>query len=377
VSAGLNDTPPLRIVMTADAVGGVWQYALDLAGDLIPHGVEVTLAILGPNPTPDQQALAENVGARLIATGLPLEWMAQTPEEVRATGQIIARLAADSGADIVHLNNPALAADTAFPAPVLAVCHSCVATWWQAVREGPMPEDFVWRTELVRRAYEAADLLAAPTAAFAEATARFYGLASPPIVIPNGRRAPQVEETLREIFAFTAGRLWDEGKNVAVLDRAAARLSIPLLAAGPCQGPNGIRINVSYVNALGKKTDREIAQYLSAKPIFVSAARYEPFGLAVLEAAQAGCALVLSDIPTFRELWDGAAIFVSPDDDEEIATILDELNRDADGRARLGKAAQERAGTYTPQAMGAKVLTAYRSLLASRRDHSSVENAAA
>ena len=40
-------------------------------------------------------------------------------------------------------------------------------------------------------------------------------------------------------------------------------------------------------------------------------ALYEPFGLAVLEAAQAGCALVLSDIPTFRELWDGAALFVA------------------------------------------------------------------
>jgi hypothetical protein len=38
----------------------------------------------------------------------------------------------------------------------------------------------------------------------------------------------------------------------------------------------------------------------------------EPFGLAVLEAAQAGCPLVLSDLPGFRELWDGAALFRRP-----------------------------------------------------------------
>ena len=49
---------------------------------------------------------------------------------------------------------------------------------------------------------------------------------------------------------------------------------------------------------------------LPTRPIFVSVSRYEPFGLAVLEAAHAGCALVLSDIPTFRELWQGAASFV-------------------------------------------------------------------
>ena len=34
----------------------------------------------------------------------------------------------------------------------------------------------------------------------------------------------------------------------------------------------------------------------------------------MLEAASAGCPLILGDIPTFRELWDGAAVFVAPDD---------------------------------------------------------------
>ena len=38
---------PLRLVLTTDAVGGVWTYATDLARGLSARGVEVTLAVLG------------------------------------------------------------------------------------------------------------------------------------------------------------------------------------------------------------------------------------------------------------------------------------------------------------------------------------------
>jgi glycosyltransferase involved in cell wall biosynthesis len=368
----------LRVFMTADAVGGVWQYALDLAEGLRPHGVETILAVLGPAPSFDQQETAEMAGVRLISTGLPLDWTVERPDMMEEAGRSIARIGAELEPDIVHLNSPALAGVAAFNAPVVAVCHSCVATWWQAVREGPLPEEFVWRTDLVRRGYRAADRLLAPTEAFACATAESYDLTEPPVVVRNGRRAlPVREHASSEPFVFTAGRLWDEGKNLAALDRAAARLTIPVLAAGPLQGPNGARVEAHNTKALGRLSDAEIARHLSAKPIFVSAARYEPFGLAVLEAAQARCALVLADIPTFRELWEGAAIFVQPDDDMAIAGAIERLARDAELRSRLGVAASQRAGAYSPEAMSAGVLAAYRSLLLPNTHASSLKGAAA
>lgn len=46
-----------------------------------------------------------------------------------------------------------------------------------------------------------------------------------------------------------------------------------------------------------------------ALTIYVHPALCEPFGLAVVEAAQAGCALVLSEIAPLRENWEGAALF--------------------------------------------------------------------
>jgi glycosyltransferase involved in cell wall biosynthesis len=357
----------LRLFMTADAVGGVWTYALDLARGLVPHQVATTLATLGPRPSTGQLAQAETIpGLELIPMDLPLDWTAASPEEVKAAGAALAALAEGIGPDIVHLHSAALGAQASFPAPLVASCHSCVATWWDAVRASSLPDDFVWRAALTLQGYRAADALIAPTAAFAEATRRTYGLDTAPHVVHNGRRTARHRPEplpLASPFAFTAGRLWDEGKNIVALERAAARLRIPVVAAGPLEGPNGTRIELEQVRAVGPVRESEIAAWLSGAPIFVSPARYEPFGLAVLEAAQAGCALVLSDIPTFRELWDGAALFVPCDDDRALAAAIEHVIGDKDVRTRLGAEARIRSRLYSYEAMADGVAEIYRTLL--------------
>jgi glycosyltransferase involved in cell wall biosynthesis len=346
----------LHVFMTADAIGGVWQYALDLAEGLRLYGINTTLAVLGPEPSADQAEAAKTADVALVSTGLPLDWTADNPQDIEEAGRAISDLAAELQANIIHLNNPALAATATFTVPVIAVCHSCVATWWQAVRGDSLPDEFVWRTELVRKGYRSADRLLAPTAAFARATARSDAPSDP--------------------FVFTAGRLWDEGKNLLALDRAAAVISKPVLAAGSLCGPNGATIETHHVKTLGHLTDGQMASYLRMRPVFVSAARYEPFGLAVLEAAQAECALVLADIPTFRELWNDAAVFVQPDDDQMIAEAVERLVKDHGERQRLGAKARKNAEMYSLERMSAGVCAAYRSLL-DGRDRPALKGAAA
>ena len=94
-----------------------------------------------------------------------------------------------------------------------------------------------------------------------------------------------------------------------------------------------------------------MANWYAEAAVFTSLSRYEPFGLAVLEAAQAGCALVLSDIPTFRELWDCAAVFVQPDDPVALAGALQSLLRDSNECARLGALAHSRSAQFGPARM--------------------------
>lgn len=358
------NTQPLRLLVTADAVGGVWQYSLDLALGLSRLGVETVLAVLGPSPGARQMKAAKAVpGIKVIETGMPLDWLSDDPGAVMKAGDAIAELSEAEDVHIVQLNMPALAAGSLFRRPVVAVQHSCVASWWEAVHGTPLPGDFGWRTELVRAGLHAADVVLAPTAAFAAVTQRLYGLLEAPTAVHNGRTPLAVSGGAPDDFVFTAGRLWDEGKNVVTMDAAAGRLDVPLHAAGPIRGPNGAQVLFDNIHPLGTLDEDELGRWLAARPIFVSSALYEPFGLAVLEAAAAGCPLILSDIPTFRELWDGFATFVPARDEAGFVRAIGALAGDNLTRRSMGAAARERAARFTPDAMAAQMAAIYRGLL--------------
>jgi glycosyltransferase involved in cell wall biosynthesis len=354
----------MRVLITADAVGGVWQYSLDLARGLSRLGTCTLLAVMGPPPSAEQREAASAVpGLVLVDTGLALDWLAEDGGALIQAGEAIASLARESGVDLVQLNTPALAAEAAFPVPVVAVHHSCVATWWEAVHGTELPADFAWRTALVRAGLHKADSVVTPTGAFGEAVRRRYALPQAPCTVHNGRTPLTVRSGAPHDFVFTAGRLWDEGKNLATIDAAASGVSVPIRAAGPLKGPNGAEVIFDNLHCLGQIGEEALARWLSARPVFVSAALYEPFGLAVLEAAAAGCPLVLADIPTFRELWDGVAVFVPPRDERGFTKAISALVGDDFERAVLGKAAADRAARFTPDAMAAQMASLYRGLL--------------
>lgn len=336
------------MLLTTDAVGGVWRYTMETARGLAALGANIVLAVLGPPPGPAQrQEAAAIAGLRWVATGLPLDWLAETPDDLAFASHVLASVAGLSGVDTVQLHAPALVGDAPWPVPVIAVAHSCVGTWWRAVRGGVMPADLAWRAEATRAGLVRADIVVAPSGSFADSLRSCYGIMRPVEVVLNGR-TPTHGDAGRRRQALCAGRLWDEGKAIAQLDAACATLPWPVLAAGPDTGPNGAYVTCRHLRMLGSLDDRALADEFARASVFVSVARYEPFGLAVLEAAQAGCALVLSDIPTFRELWDGAAVFVAEDG---IAAALDRLLGDPVLCDTYGKLAAARAEAFSSRRM--------------------------
>jgi glycosyltransferase involved in cell wall biosynthesis len=105
-----------------------------------------------------------------------------------------------------------------------------------------------------------------------------------------------------------------------------------------------------------------MAERLGEAAIFAAPARYEPFGLGILEAAASGCALVLGDIPSLRENWGGAALFVPPDDRAAWRSTLACLIADDERREALGAAAWQRAARFTRKRMAAGYAAVHRGL---------------
>ena len=360
--------PIPSILMTVDTVGGVWITALDLGRELVRHGSAVTFAVLGPAAHGADRDAAVEAGIEIVHLGAQPEWLAEKPVAVNRGAEALAQLAREMGADVIHINHPALAADVRFGRPVVAIAQACTATWWQAVKGTPLPENLRWQADAVGRGYAAATRVVAPCRSFAAATARLYGLSRQPMVVPVGRAPIESEGVGTAVDGvLTTGRLWDQGQNASVLDRAASLTTIPFRAAGPTR--LGTRATTfDYMTMLDATSDANLRALLAERPIYASAALYDPAGLAVLDAARAGCALVLSDIESFRELWDGAATFVSPSDAAGFAGAAQRLIADRDLRQRSGEAARTRSCTYMLDAYVAGMTAIYRDAIATITD---------
>ncbi len=347
-----------RILITTDTVGGVWRYSVTLASGLAGRGIDAVIVTLGPAPSAAQRAeIAAIPGATLIETGRPLDWTASDPAELERSTAEIGAIATRLAVDSVHLHAPALARGATWPMPTIVVAHSCVGTWWEQMRTGPIDPDLAWRAALTREGLRSAGAAIAPSQAHAAALERVYG-ALPLTVVYNGEEPGQAQSSGTPGI-FTAGRLWDDAKGADWLDRAAPSLGLPVRAAGPVRGPNNESRSFDHLTMLGVLDRGGMAAEYAGATVFASMARYEPFGLAVLEAAQAGLALVLSDIPVFRELWDGAALFVRHE-----ADLVPALRLALEAPSALGARAQCRAALYTVDAMVDGTLAVHRQLVA-------------
>ncbi|ATB28887.1 glycosyltransferase family 4 protein [Melittangium boletus] len=355
--------PPVqRVLMTADTVGGVWAYALELSRALAERGVRVELATLGAPLSAAQWREARDLPELSIhESHYRLEWMEEPWDDVRASGEWLLDLEARLSPDIVHLNGFCHGA-LAWRAPALVVAHSCVLSWWEAVKREPAPERYARYRREVGRGLRAAACVVAPGAAMLAATERLHGPLRASRVIPNARRAEAFRPGPKEDFVLAAGRLWDEAKNLAALDAVAPGLPFPVWVAGETQHPGGGSARAPHVRSLGTLAPWELAGWMGRAAVYAMPARYEPFGLSILEAALAGCALVLGDIPSLRELWGDAARFVHPDDEDGLADALRGLMRHRAQREGLAVRARSRALTFTPRRMVEAYLELYATL---------------
>lgn len=365
----------MKILMTADTVGGVWGYALELARASARFDVEIVLATMGAALSVAQRAEVQaRSNVTVFESRYRMEWMPEPWDDVRQAGRWLLEIAAETEPDVVHLNEFAHGA-LAWPAPVLMVGHSCVLSWWQAVRGEPAPVQWAQYRRTVNDGVQAADMITAPTHAMLAMLEELYGPLSQSDVIPNARDPQAFQPGRKEPWVLTAGRLWDKGKNVRALVQVAPSLSWPVLVAGETQGPDGTAACVSKVRALGRLSSAALAGCYARASIYALPARYEPFGLSALEAALAGCALVLGDIPSLREVWGNAAVFVPPEDHKALKLAIETLINNDHTRNRYAVAARTRALSFAPDRMGAAYHGAYNKLIAARR-HRSPDQAA-
>jgi glycogen(starch) synthase len=352
----------MRVLMTVDTLGGVWNFALELAAAL-PE-VAFVLAVQGRQPTDAQREHASRLAnVTLESHECQLEWMQGCESDLATTAEWLLGLANKYAPDLVHLNDYAHAT-LPWQKPVLVVAHSCVLSWWRAVHGTLPPLEWEGYGARVAAAIARADIVVAPTQSFLREISSLYGAPRRGYTVYNARGPGAARRTQsgRDVMVLAAGRLWDEAKNIRALDEAAAGLDAPVFVAGEPCSPDGHRTQCYAAQPLGPLSAAELALWMERARIFAAPALYEPFGLAPLEAALSGCALVLGDIATLRELWSGAAVFVDPRDALRLRAQLNLLLTDERRCSDLAARANRRAQLFSPARMAAGYRGVYREL---------------
>ncbi len=351
--------------MTTDTLGGVWNYSITLIKALKDYPIEIHLIGLGGLPSKNQLleiSFCDRV--KFYPSNLKLEWMEHP--NTRGIETLLVYLCDKIDPDLIHFNNY-VNPEPFWGRPTITVFHSCVQTWWKAVKKEPAPQKWNGYYKLVESALCNADQLVFPSQAIQHVAQKEYRLNRETVVIPNAcdpSENTEIAPIEKEGFIFCTGRIWDEAKNLQFLCTIARDLPWPIYVAGENRHPERAEESpLPNVRFLGKLSSEEINYWFDKAGIYINPALYEPFGLAVLEAAQAGCALALSHIDSLAEIWKDAALYFDPGNPEDMKAILRYLIVNPDQRNFYQKKAKRHASRYNSKTFGKRYFELYRSTI--------------
>ena len=361
----------MRVLLTTDTIGGVWTFTKELTTELLHAGHSVALVSFGRAPSREQSAWSATIGAqygisfRYEASNAPLEWM-NPNENAYAAGELCLRRIADEFCpDLLHSNQFCFGR-LQIPVPRLITAHSDVLSWGAACRPNGF-EPSPWLTcycNMVEQGLSAADAVAAPSRWMLDILGQYFSLPTQRRVILNGRTLPHsAADDERALQAVSAGRLWDEAKNLTML--AEVNSEVPIFVAGDGQHQAAAAPqNMGSAVQLGPLEERDLLALFRASSMYIATSIYEPFGLAPLEAALCGCAVLANDIPSLREVWGDAALYFENAD--ALSRLLAHMQASPSALLEARQRAGRRALQLNAARMTAEYLTLYTELLAKK-----------
>jgi glycosyltransferase involved in cell wall biosynthesis len=117
----------------------------------------------------------------------------------------------------------------------------------------------------------------------------------------------------------------------------------------------GLSQNVTFT---GFVTDQEAIKMINSSRLFVLPSLEEGFGLTVLEAMATGLPCILTNIPALRENFDPPAVFVEPQDPEQLSRAILALLSNPEKRQELGQKGRKLAKQFSWDKVAEKELHA-------------------
>lgn len=344
----------MRVLITTDTIGGVWTFTRELTTQLLERGCEVALVSFGRKPSPTQQDWCDKIGRgnpsafRYVSSSIPLEWMQNNEQTYIAGAALLRKVAREFSCELM-LSSQFCFGAVPLSCPKIIVAHSDVFSWAEACGKSPLPSSS-WLERyhaFVTNGLNGASAVVAPTHWMLSALSKSFRVPPLSYVISNGRSI-RTKQAARKNQAVTAGRLWDEAKNLQILKQVASR--IPIVVAGEADADSeALPPDIANMTFIGPQSESALLALLRESAIYLCTSKYEPFGLAPLEAALCGCAVIANDIPSLREVWADAALYFK--DASSLSALLRQLKADPVKLRLAQQRSCRRARAFTSERM--------------------------
>ena len=366
----------MRVLVTADTFSGVWTYSRELVSGLVTHGAQVTLVSFGEIPLPHQTAWMDGLhGLEYHPTAFRLDWMQEGEQDFHAAQEYLCEIVRDTRPDLLHLNQLSFGA-LPVPTPRVVVAHGDVVTWWLNIHghEPAASEWLKWYRKTIVTGLKRADAVVATSKWMKEMLCLAYCSDFDGHVIAPGRNPIYFNPFVtKEESVLAIGRLWDSGKQVALLTQHTHRLPVCIVGADnpipvpalPIRADVRVSTGEHEISVKGAQTESQLRSLYSKSTIFAATSRYEPTGLASIEAAFSRCAIVANDTDLYRELWGDAALYFERNNADSLGEVLTQLEADRELTRLYGTRAYNRARErFTARRMVDDYLRLYRQLRA-------------
>ncbi len=368
----------MRVLVTADTFSGVWTYARELVSGLVTHGAQVTLVSFGEIPLPHQTAWMDALhGLEYHPTAFRLDWMEEGEQDFHAAEDYLCSIVRDTRPDFLHLNQLSFGA-LPVPTPRLVVAHGDLITWWLSIHghEPAASAWLKWYRQTIIAGLRRAEAVVSTSRWMEDMLRVAYGNVFEGHVVAPGRNPIYFNPFVtKEESVLAIGRLWDSGKQVSLLTQHTHRLPVCIVGADnpipvpslPIRADVRVSTGAQEISVKGAQTESQLRSLYSKSTIFAATSRYEPTGLASVEAAFSRCALVANDTEVYRELWGDAALYFERNNGDSLGEVLGQLDADRDLVRLYGTRAYNRARErFTARRMVDDYLRLYRRLRTSK-----------
>jgi glycogen(starch) synthase len=365
----------MHVLMTTDTVSGVWTHSRELACGLIDRGCRVTLVSFGEIPLPRRTAWMDSLASLdYRPTAFHLDWMDGGHHDVQEATRYLCSVVKEIRPDVFHSNHLCYGS-LPVSLPRVLTAHGDFITWWKQVH-GREPKESAWlrayRNTIAEAIYRAS-ALTAPTRWLLEQVKEAYASCDQQQVIANGRNPAVFNPYVaKQNSVLAVGRVRDPADQLDLLTRHSHPISVYVAAGADdwatrpdVEGSvevrvNGVQNSVEFKNA---QSESQLRQLYSSASIFAGTARYDSSGSAVAESAFSRCALILNDIPCYRELWGCAATYFRANDAESLAETIRIFSADEQLRRNYANRAFQRAREFfSARRMTDAYLRLYRTL---------------